>query len=338
MRVLLCTHSFKPRVGGLETVAELLASEFVELGHEVKVVTWSPGKSGGFAFEVIRKPSPLTLLKLLKWCDVLFHNHVCLKAAWPLVFVRRPWVVVVHTWIPRSLSFRGIAGSLKHFLLGFATCVSISKAIAEHLSVPSLIIPDPFDDTVFREMPSVSQNKELVFLGRLVSDKGLDLLLEALAKLKARSLTPSLTVIGTGPEEKPLKELATRLGINTQVHFVGEKTGKQLAKALNQHKILVVPSRWREPFGLAALEGIACGCVAIGSNQGGLKEAIGKCGLTFPNNDAEALTEKLYTILSNARLLKELREDREKHLARHKKRRVAKQYIELLESIVSGKT
>src|SRR2546423_11563028 len=114
-------------------------------------------------------------------------------------------------------------------------------------------------------MPQIPRNKELVFLGRLVSDKGADLLLMSLAKLKAQGLTPKLTVIGTGPEECSLKQQSVRFGIDGQVSFVGAKIETDLAQLLNEHQIMVVPSRWQEPFGIVALEGIACGCIVVGS-------------------------------------------------------------------------
>ena len=71
------------------------------------------------------------------------------------------------------------------------------------------------------------------------------------------------------------------LSLAENVSFVGPKSGDGLAEILNQHQILVVPSRWAEPFGIVAVEGIACGCVVVGSVAGGLPEAIGGCGVNF---------------------------------------------------------
>ena len=72
-----------------------------------------------------------------------------------------------------------MTGRLKHWLLRRATGVSISRAIAGHV-VPSRVIGNPYDDVVFREMPGLMRYKELVFCGRLVSEKGAALLLNAL--------------------------------------------------------------------------------------------------------------------------------------------------------------
>ena len=76
-------------------------------------------------------------------------------------------------------------------------------------------------------------------------------------------------MIGDGPEASRLQEQAARLGIGGQIDFLGARRGEELVGLLNRHRILVVPSRYNEPFGIVALEGIACGCVVIGSEGAG---------------------------------------------------------------------
>jgi glycosyltransferase involved in cell wall biosynthesis len=140
----------------------------------------------------------------------------------------------------------------------------------------------------------------LLFVGRLVSDKGVDLLLDTMALLADRGQRPRLTVVGEGPERGPLIAQAERLGLTAQVSFAGLQTGEQLVRTMNAHRVLVVPSRYEEPFGIVALEGIACGCLVVGSAGGGLKEAIGPCGMTFANGDREGLAQALERALQSA--------------------------------------
>src|SRR5207302_7541699 len=158
---------------------------------------------------------------------------------------------------------------------------------------------NPYDNGVFRLLPNIVRDKTIAFLGRLVSDKGADLLLQAIKLLQHEGLMPDLTIIGAGPEEQGLRQLTHELGLDRQVTFVGEKSGAPLAELLNRHRILVVPSRWAEPFGVVALEGIACGCVVIGSESGGLKEAIGPCGLVYENGNVRALADQLKRSLND---------------------------------------
>src|SRR5262249_10530209 len=135
-----------------------------------------------------------------------------------------------------------------------ARCISISHAMAAHLPVDSTVVGNPYDEEEFRRLPGIERNRDLVFLGRLCSDKGPDVLIRALSILKNRGITANLTIVGKGPEEENLRELSRNCAVNSQVEFLGEKTGGELVRILNAHKIIVIPSRWREPFGIVALE------------------------------------------------------------------------------------
>ena len=332
MRILIYSPAFYPSVGGIETLVEILAQEFVRQGHEVKLVSQVPAiDSKIFSFEVVRRPAPSKLLALTNWCEVFFQPHMSLKGAWPLLIKNRPWVVAHNAWYTRSDGSMGWQHHLKHFAARFATGISVSHAVAAHVSTPSKVIPNTYREDVFFRMPEISRDKELVFLGRLVSSKGADLLVRALARLKERGLAPQLTVIGGGPEEQGLRQMSVDLGIADQMEFVGVKTDRELAAILNAHKILVVPSRWQEPFGIVALEGIACGCVIVGSEGGGLKDAIGACGVTFPNGDVETLTDALADLLARPNKLVDFRANAEAHLSRHKTADVARAYLQVFE-------
>ncbi|MGA9377700.1 MAG: glycosyltransferase family 4 protein [Phormidium sp.] len=332
MKILIYSPLFYPSIGGTETVVSILAHQFIAQGHDVKLVCQTSATDAKtFPFEVIRNPTRQQLLQLTNWCEVYFQAHVSLKGIWPLLIIRKPLVVTHQTWYCRLDGTLSWQDHLKKFVTKFAHNIVASYALAEKLPSRSTIIPNPYREDIFYEIPEITRNKELVFLGRLVSDKGADLLLEALAKIKALGLTPRLTIIGNGPEESSLREQAKQLEIAEQVDFVGVKVEQELTKLLNAHKIMVIPSRWQEPFGIVALEGIACGCVVVGSEQGGLKDAINSCGLTFPNGNIQALTEILFNLLSDENELLKYREPAELHLAKHQKSLVAKAYIEVFE-------
>ena len=334
MKILISSHFFYPQVGGTETVGRLLAEEFAAAGHQVRVVTTTAETDARtFPFELLRRPSPLQLLRAVQWCDVYFHNNISLQTAWPLLFVRRPWLIAHHVWIPRGrqVGWRvRAAGAVKRWVIRRARSVSISRAVAEHIGVPSEIIPNPYQDDVFNLMSGVERDRELVFVGRLVSDKGVDLLIHALALLRKRGLTPRLTVAGSGPEEAALRELARTEGVAPQVNFAGPHTGADLARILNAHQVIVIPSRWAEPFGLVALEGIACGCVPVGSEQGGLAEAIGPGGLTFENSSVSGLALKLQEALCDAGLRDRLLANAKEHLLPHSRKAVGEAYLRVM--------
>lgn len=326
MRILLGSHHFSPSTGGIETASNLLAREFVALGHEVRVVTQTDG-NGHFPFAVIRRPGPLELLRQLRWCEIFLQNNISLRTLWALLFVRRPLFIAHQTWITDAKGDIGWQHRLKRFVLRYATSLAISRAVAEQLPGPSIEVGNPYDDKVFKDVPAEPRMKELIFVGRLVSDKGADLLLDAMASLKSQ---PRLTVAGDGPERASLEKLAADLRIQSQIEFVGSQTSEQLGRLLRQHRILVVPSRWQEPFGIVALEGIASGCVVVGSAEGGLGEAIGACGLTFPNGDTPALAKALSRLLEDPAECDRLRQKAAPHLARFTPRHVASLYLDAM--------
>jgi glycogen(starch) synthase len=329
MKVLLSSYYFFPSIGGLETVSAILAREFVRAGHPVKLVTQTPSTEvDDFPFEVIRHPKPRQLLDLVRWCDVYLQNNVSLLLSWPLLLIRRPWVVAHHIWL-----FPDWKGHLKRFLLRFANGVSISPAIAADFP-PSVVIPDPYDNTVFYERSEICRDRDLVYVGRLISDKGVHLVLEALTNLRSKGQCLTLTIVGSGPEEAALRRLAQQLGLDDQVCFAGVQRGHNLARLLNAHRVMVVPSIWLEPFGIVALEGIACGCIVIGSEGGGLKDAIGPCGLTFPNRNVEALTRCLANLFEHPEHWPAFRAAAADHLAQHTPAAAASAYLQVLEGVV----
>ena len=315
----------------------MLARGFAAHGHDVCVVTQTPGHlNNDLPFRIVRRPSPLALLQLTHWSEVMFHNNISLQVAWPLLLVRRPWVVAHHIWIYTD-GVNGLKGRLKHRVLRWAHCISISNAIAAHIHVPSTVISNPYDDSLFRPLADIPKANDLVFVGRLVVDKGVDILLRALHNIHTRGFyRPHLTIIGGGPEEEKLRHLAAELNIDSIVRFVGQLQGEQLVRELNAHNILVVPSRWNEPFGIVALEGIACGCVVVASAGGGLEDAVGPCGLTFPNGDIGALEKRLEELFSKPNLANELRQHAKHHLEKHSKARVVLSYLEIIEKAAKG--
>jgi glycosyltransferase involved in cell wall biosynthesis len=339
MKILIYSPAFYPNLGGIETLVSILAHEFVREGHEVKIVSQTPWSGrDNFPFPVMRRPGAYDFLRVMRWCDVYFQPNISLRGLWPLALAPRPWVASHNNWYTRVDGHLAWQDQLKHYLARFATGISVSRALAEHVAAPSVIIPNTYREDIFRLLPEIERERELVFVGRLVSDKGADVLLEALAQLQARGLKARLTIVGAGPEETALRQQVNKLGLEQQVEFSGAKRNEDLAKILNAHRIMVVPSRWREPFGIVALEGIACGCVVVGSEDGGLPEAIGECGPTFPNGESQALADVLAELLSSDEKFSSFRAAAEPHLARHRPAEVAKAYLKVFEDAVRDRS
>ena len=335
MKILLCSYAFEPGIGGIETISKILAEQFCRLGSTVTVVTYTPGEPVKAAYEVLRRPSFGKLYELARLSDVAFQNNISLKMLPPLFAARTPVVVAHQTWIARTDGRRGWQDHLKMAALRACHNIAISKAMAASLPVRSVIIGNPFEPGEFRDLGSEFRTKDIVFMGRLVSDKGCDLALRSLAALKDDGMLPSFSIIGDGPEAPALKRLAAELGLTGQVTFLGairEGRGREVAR----HKVMVVPSIWAEPFGVVALEGLAAGCVLAASAKGGLPDAVGPCGLLFPNGDVKAMTAALKGLLTNSSLREKLMSERSSHLERFQPEAVAKRYHEVFESALHG--
>ena len=131
-----------------------------------------------------------------------------------------------------------------------------------------------------------------------------------------------------------LEILAEELGIRNSVAFLGALQGEPLVRALNQHQLMVVPSRWQEPFGVVALEGIACGCIVLASDGGGLPDAVGPAGLLFKRGDQADLTAKLECLIADGYLRSMLRSQAPGHLAKFQEDVVCNRYLNYLERLV----
>lgn len=333
MRILLCTHWFFPSYGGIETVSRILAEEFAKAGASVTVVTKTPGADMDAPYQVVRRPSLEAVRQLGNQCDVIFQSLISLRTLVPLSLTRKPVVIAHHSWTRRPDGTKGVETYIKLLALRVCHNVSISRAVADALPVQSTLIGNPFDDTEFRGFRDIPKEKDIVFMGRLVSDKGVDLLLQALAVLKTEGPTPSLTIIGDGPDRPMLESLTTQLGLARQVSFLGsihEGRGRIVA----QHRIMAIPSLWEEPFGIVALEGIASGCALVASAGGGLRDAVGPCGLLFPNGDKLALAVSLRRVLTEPALCQEFVARGPAHLQAFQPSLIAERYLSLFETLV----
>ncbi len=192
-----------------------------------------------------------------------------------------------------------------------------------------LKIINAYDDTVFTNY-GAERVRDLIFVGRLESVKGVDTLFSALQMIRDEFPGVTLSIIGDGPERERLAALLISCGLQHNATFMGACDPDAIAKLLNIHRILVVPSKYKEPFGIVALEGLACGCLPIVSNQGGLIDAIGPHGLTFENGNACDLSAKLKIALSDKNIHSNLLQNVDKHLSRHTKAVVARKYIEAM--------
>lgn len=333
LHICLCTR-FSPAVGGIETLADTLARQWTSVGHAVEIVTDVPladGQAGSWPFPVHRNPSPGEFLKLARRTDVMMHQNISLKLLWPAAVARTTLIASHHSWYCTRCERDRRREQFKRWIARrYAANISCSREVRESLGCGGEVIPNPYDHERFRDL-GLPRDRDLVFAGRLVSDKGVDVLIRALHRMGKQGIRPALTIVGDGPERLALEALIETLSLNSQVEFIGSRDHDELPAILNCHRIMVVPSLWDEPFGIVALEGAACGCVVVGSAGGGLPEAIGPCGVTFPNGDADGLAAVLADLLAHPHRLEAYRSAAPKHLAAHHADVIAARYIDVIQ-------
>lgn len=136
---------------------------------------------------------------------------------------------------------------------------------------------------------------DVVFIGRLVAAKGVDVLLRSLGRLHGARAA----IAGDGPERDRLERLAREQGLEDRVTFHGWIDDAQRARLLASARTLVLPSLWDEPFGIVGLEALAAGVPVVASDVGGIPSwlADGEAGLLVPRGDSHALAEALAAVL-----------------------------------------
>jgi D-inositol-3-phosphate glycosyltransferase len=182
-----------------------------------------------------------------------------------------------------------------------------------------LFYPRPrVESRAYLEMPA--GHKLVLFVGRIEPLKGIDVLIEAMALVlkKHKHLRDDicLCIIGGEPDVDPanmnremarLQEMREKLGIADVVTFLGKRDQEALPFHYSAAEVCVVPSHY-ESFGMVALEAMACGTPVIASRVGGLTFTVrdGSTGFLVPNDDPQALAEKLSQLLTDERLRKEM--------------------------------
>ncbi|MGH8100792.1 MAG: glycosyltransferase family 4 protein, partial [Chthoniobacterales bacterium] len=229
MKILFSSYTFAPNVGGIESVSAILAEKFAEAGHEVELVTETGegenaqrstfnvqrSNSDG-KYRITRRPSLWKLLQLLSWCELVFQNNISLRSLIPALLMRKRVIVVHQTWLRNVRGRIGWNNRIKRALLRFVANVAISEAIRDDIcregDAPALqlqvrVIDNPYDDCVFRLRPEIARDKTLVFVGRLVSDKGVDLMLRTMNILRfaEENVQPASAVDGLRPGERPTR-------------------------------------------------------------------------------------------------------------------------------------
>lgn len=377
MKVLIYTHAFAPRVGGVETFVMLLAQGLSQqAGMSVTVATPTPAENFDdreLGFPVVRRPSPGMLWRLLGEADIVqLAGPAFLPLA--LALLRRKVVIVEHhgyqACCPNGLLFYepaksccpghfqarrynlclrcnaasvGWLASARMLLLTFprrwlsrrvTRNVPISRHVQQRLALPRsrvIYYGIPVPSSSGAKQEGFSNGLPVIgYVGRLVQEKGIPVLVEAARQLAARGYDFRLCLVGDGPERASLEAAIAQAGLVPRTQITGYLQGEALQDVVSKLDIVVIPTIMEETAGLAAMEQMMRGRVVIASDIGGLGEVVEGGGLKFPPGDAAALAGCLESLLAEPSRMTEIgRRARMVAVERYRQERMVANYVEL---------
>ncbi|MGH7807210.1 MAG: glycosyltransferase family 4 protein [Thermodesulfobacteriota bacterium] len=224
------------------------------------------------------------------WGTACYHNN-CLP---------------LRDWFPLMLQMKLWRQWSKVFNLVIANSEAVKRQLVAEGIEPVEVL---WHGTPMQSLrPPLSEPPTVAFAGRLVREKGIDVLLNAFANVVKQIPSARLLIAGDGPERERLNSLARSLELLPHVTMLGHLSQADLEPLFDRAWAQAVPSLWAEPFGLVAIEAMMRGTAVIASSTGGLTEIIqdGKTGFLIPPGNVDLLTEALLKLLCNRELAEKM--------------------------------
>jgi glycosyltransferase involved in cell wall biosynthesis len=176
------------------------------------------------------------------------------------------------------------------------------------------------------------------YAGRLVHEKGVHILLRAFARLNDHS---KLKILGSGPQRDSLEQLARDLNVRDRVEFLSWIPSTKTPDFARSLDVFVLPSltqsNWKEQFGRALIENMACGVPVIGSTCGEIPNVIGDAGLIVKEGDDAELATALIRLRDDINLRNDLaKRGRERVLEKFTQKRIAEETVRVYRELKMG--
>jgi glycosyltransferase involved in cell wall biosynthesis len=200
-------------------------------------------------------------------------------------------------WLTRASGCVDRGSGVLQVLNQFGFDIHAQRFSSNRLRIRGNFVPE---SDVGRCVPRIKKNFNLLFLGRLSNEKGIEVLCKAWRKAK---IIGKLKIAGTGPLEEQLR---AEFGNDQSIEFLGFVSGQKKFDLIAESSALVVPSVWIEPFGLVIAESFFCGTPVIASRVGSLPEMVeeGKTGFLFEPGCITALASLIEQCSRNVNELK----------------------------------
>ncbi|HUK09107.1 MAG TPA: glycosyltransferase family 4 protein [Stellaceae bacterium] len=330
MRIISVIHGLWG--GGAERALCTLAGGWAEAGHEVTILTFEHVGGPSYALHPAVQVRCLGLAKVSRHLpEALSQNYRRLRVLRRAIRESDPAIVVSfmeRTNVLTLLATRGLGRAVvvseqtdpllydigrlwawvRRVCYPFADVLvcPTARTLARFQAmtrVRGVVIPNPIviPSRAGQTSEKNSERRTLIAMGRLVHQKGFDLLLEAFARIALRHPDWSLTIIGKGPLQRKLQEQSAALDLGARVHFVGELTDP--FPMLRAADLFVLSSRF-EGFGMALAEAMACGLPVVSFDcPEGPRDIIhdGVDGILVPTEDINALATALGRLMNDPR-------------------------------------
>jgi glycosyltransferase involved in cell wall biosynthesis len=266
-----------------------------------------------------QKLSLLSYFLSLPWAVMRYPSELVIEDfAAPFSSVAVPWltsrpVIGVVQWLfaQQKQSEYGLPFHLveKVGLASHRHLIAVSEDLAAELRhrnprAQVFVIENGLPEEAFRDRDLPRSN--ILYLGRLEeSQKGIDLLMQAFACIASRT-GRTLTIAGSGPDERRIRALANTLGVGNRVRFLGHVAPSERFDLLASAELVAMPSRY-ETFGMVAAEALAVGTPVVAFDIPCLRSILSRgCGILVPAFDTDAFAAALVRVLDDDQLRSQL--------------------------------
>lgn len=190
--------------------------------------------------------------------------------------------------------------------------ISPSKRLKKHLETFGFqnvqYLPYFLDVKSYQFNQRLKKVGNILYIGRLVKEKGISQLIKALPKITSKVNRASLTIVGDGPQRKHLISLAKRLGIANKVDFVGRIPHEKVKEYYQKTNAVIIPSVWLDNSPNVVYEAFSAGRPVVASNRGGMSDFVkdGKTGFLFEPGNINELAEEIIMVLKDKNLFEKL--------------------------------
>ncbi|WP_445713838.1 glycosyltransferase family 4 protein [Flavobacterium sp.] len=204
---------------------------------------------------------------------------------------------------------------------------NLTQFVKTHFQKQGKTLPNPL--LIEKHLTSNNEDKYILFVGRLVPEKGILTLIKAFQNIAKEFPNEHLWIVGDGVQKEELENFTKNNNI-ANVSFLGNKNREDLQEIYLNSKFSVVPSEYLESYGNVILESLSFGKIVITSDLVGIKNEIelNRVGLTYPFYNQKALEENMLQLLTNSELKNELVNNIPSYLAT---KTFEKHFIELTE-------